>query len=225
MGILDRFGRSLKANINSFIDKAEDPAKIIAQTIEDMLSELKNARQEHVQALASVKQLERKVAEHVKESESWENKAMLALEHGDEELAREALRRKKKSETDAVDADRLRSQQAAMSDDIKSSIDLLEKKVEELKARRASLAAAVVKARSTTGDGVGDDAGAPTPALARFKELQERVEGLEAEAEAHTILDDPKKADLEERFRRLEKGESKDQLDDDIAALKARLKK
>lgn len=226
MGILDRFARSVKANVNSLIDKAEDPAKVIAQTIEDMQDELKKAKQEHVQALASVKQLERKVADHVKESEEWERKAMLALEHGDEELAREALRRKKKSEADAVEADRLRGQQATYSEDIKASIDAMEKKVDELKAKRSSLAAAVARSRTTPGsDPLAEKSGAATPALARLKEMTDKIENLEAEAEAHDLLDDPKKADLEDRFRKLEKGEKKDQLDDEIAALKARLKK
>jgi phage shock protein A len=225
MGILDRFARSLKANVNSLIDKAEDPAKVIAQTIEDMQDELKKAKQEHVQVLASVKQLERKVADHVKEAEDWERKAMMALEHGDEELAREALRRKKKSEAEAVEADRLRGQQATYAEDIKSSIEAMEKKVEELKAKRASLAAAVARSRTTPGsDPLGDRAGA-SPSLARLKEMQEKIENLEAEAEAHDLLVDPKKAELEDRFRRLERGEKKDELDDEIAALKARLKK
>jgi phage shock protein A len=222
MGILDRLGRSIKSNLNSLIDKAEDPAKIINQTIEDMQDELKKARQEHITSLASVKQLERKVADQVKESESWESKAMMALEHGDEELAREALRRKKKAETDAVESDRLRGQQASYAEEIKTSIDALEKKVEELKAKRSSLAASVAKSRSDTGTGENN---APTPALQRLKDMQDKIENLEAEAEAHGLLDDPKKADLEERFRKLEKGTKKDELDDEIAALKSRLKK
>lgn len=223
MGILDRLGRSIKSNLNSLIDKAEDPAKIINQTIEDMQDELKKAKQEHVTALASAKQLERKVADHVKESESWESKAMMALEHGDEELAREALRRKKKAETDAVESDRLRGQQANYAEEIKTSIDALEKKVDELKARRSSLAASVAKSRSGS-DALGEN-NAPTPALQRLKDMQDKIENLEAEAEAHNLLDDPKKADLEDRFRKLEKGTKKDELDDEIAALKSRLKK
>src|SRR4249920_3616975 len=104
------------------IDKAEDPAKLITQTIEDMGDELKKARQEVVQALASEKQLEKKAADQVKESESWERKAMLALEHGDEELAREALKRKKKAESDAVETDRLRGQQATYVGELRASI-------------------------------------------------------------------------------------------------------
>lgn len=226
MGILDRLGRSIKANLNAMIDKAEDPAKVISQTIEDMQDELKKARQEVVQALASEKQLERKAAEQVKESEAWERKAMLALEHGDEELAREALKRKKKAEADAVETDRLRGQQATYVSELRASIEELERKVEELKARKGTLAAQVARARTpgATDPLSPTSAGPASPALSRLKEMQGRIEDMEAQVEAHNILDDPKRAEIEERFRKLERGETHDQLDDELAALKRRLK-
>jgi phage shock protein A len=224
MGILDRLGRSIKANLNSMIDKAEDPAKIISQTIEDMQEELKRARQEVVQALASEKQLEKKSADQVAESEAWERKAMLALEHGDEELAREALRRKKKSEADAVESDKLRNQQANYVGELRASISQLETKVEELKVRRGSLAAQVARSRAPSTDPLGDSSGPASPALSRLKEMQDRIDGMEAEVEAHNLLDDPKRAELDERFRKLERGETKDVVDDELAALKRRLK-
>jgi phage shock protein A len=227
MGILDRLGRTLKSNINSFIDKAEDPAKIIAQTIEDMGDELKKARQEVVSALASQKTLERKAREQLEDAAGWERKAMLALEHGDEELAREGLKRKKKAEADAVESERLHTQQVAYVTELRSTIDQLEKKVEELKAKKATLASQVSRARSEAGNTEvgGNNAGA----IGRLKGLQDRIESMEAEVEAQDILVDPKKVDLEERFRRLERGESPaggpgGALDDELAALKARLK-
>lgn len=227
MGILDRLGRSLKANLNSMIDKAEDPAKMITQTIEDMGDELKKARQEVVQALASEKQLEKKAADQVKDAESWERKAMLALEHGDEELAREALKRKKKAEADAIETDRLRGQQATYVSELRASIEQLEKKLDELKARKGTLAAQVSRSRTTTTDPLGASgasAGPASPALSRLREMQDKIEGMEAEVEAHNLLDDPKRAELDEKFRRLERGESQDAVDDELAALKKRLK-
>ena len=48
---------------------------------------------------------------------------------------------------------------------------------------------------------------------------------MEAEVEAHDVIEDPKKNSLEERFRKLERGETGDGLEDELAALKARLKK
>jgi phage shock protein A len=225
MGILDRLGRSLKANLNSVIDKAEDPAKMITQTIEDMQDELKKARQEVVQALASEKQLSRKTADLVTESEGWERKAMMALEHGDEELAREALKRKKKAEGDAVETDKLRGQQEGYVSELRASIEMLERKVEELKARKGALAAQVSRARTGPSTEAFGESGPASPALSRLREMQGKIEDMEAEVEAHNILDDPKRAEVEAKFRKLERGETKDQLDDELAALKKRLKK
>ncbi len=226
MGILDRLGRSLKSNLNTLIDKAEDPSKVIAQTIEDMQDELKKARQEVISGLATEKQLEKKCSDQTEEAAGWERRAMLALEHGDEELAREALRRKKKSETEAAESDRLRAQQKSYVGDLRATIEQLEKKLEELKARKNTLASQVGRARA--GEGNTAVGGANSGAIGRLQEMQERIEGMEAEVEAHDLIDDPKKADLEERFRRLERGESTasgaSALDDELAALKNKLK-
>ena len=138
------------------------------------------------------------------------------------ELAREALRRKKKAEGDAGDTDRTREQQAAYATELKATIDQLERKVEELKAKKNTLASQVGNARAATGNTTlgGSNAGA----VGRLRDMQDRIESMEAEAEATELLVDPKKADLEERFRKLERGETGGGLEDELAALKSRLK-
>jgi phage shock protein A len=222
MSILDRLGRAIKSNLNALIDKAEDPAKVIAQTIEDMQDELKKARADLVSSVATVKQLEKKYKDQLEEAANWEKRAMLALEHGDDELAREALKRKKKAEGDAADTDRTREAQQAYVTELKATIDQLDRKVEELKARKNTMASQVSNARAASGNATlgGSNAGA----VGRLRSMQEKIESLEAEAEASDLLVDPKKADLEERFRKLERGETADSLDDELAALKSRLK-
>ncbi len=222
MGMLDRLGRAIKSNLNSIIDKAEDPAKMIAQTIEDMQDELKKARADLVSSLATVKQLEKKLKDQNEEVANWEKRAMLALEHGDDELAREALRRKKKAEGDVADTDRLREQQTTYVSELKATIDQLDRKVEELKARKNTLASQVGNARAATGNSTLG--GSNTGAVGRLREMQDKIESMEAEAEATELLVDPKKADLEEKFRKLERGETTDSLEDELASLKSRLK-
>lgn len=223
MGILDRLGRTIKSNINSLIDKAEDPAKVIAQTIEDMTEELKKARADLVSSVATVKQLEKKYKDQVEEGATWEKRAMLALEHGDDELAREALKRKKKSEGDAADTDRTREAQQAYVNELKATIDQLDRKVEELKARKNTMASQVGNARAAAGNTT--QGGANSGAVGRLRDMQDRIDSLEAEVEASDVLVDPKKADIEERFRKLERGETTDSLEDELASLKTRLKK
>ena len=97
MGIFDRFNRVLKSNLNSLVDRAEDPAKLLDQTVLDMENELKRAKKELVTQLGTAKRLEKKVAEHDEEVKGWEDKAVLALRAGDEMLAREALKMKQKA--------------------------------------------------------------------------------------------------------------------------------
>lgn len=222
MGILDRLGQTLKANINSLIDKAEDPQKLIAQTIEEFEDELKKARKEQVSALAEVKLMQRKAKEKLDEAAGWERKAMLALEHGDEELAREALKRKKQGESDALDYGEQERQKAAYVEELKAQIEQFERKVVELKAKKNSLGSQVARARAAGGN--TDVGGSTAGAVGRLREMQEKIDAMEAEVEAADIVDDPKKAALEERFRRLERGDTKDALDDELAALKSRLK-
>jgi phage shock protein A len=222
MGILDRFSQTLKANLNSLIDKAEDPQKMIGQTIEEFEDELKKARREQVSALAEVKQIQRKAKDKLEDAAAWERKAMLALEHGDEELAREALKRKKQSESDALDLGEQEKQRQGYVEELKAQIEQFERKLVELKAKKNSLSSQVARARSATGN--TDVGGSNAGAVGRLREMQDKIDAMEAEVEAADIVDDPKKAALEERFRRLERGDTKDALDDELSALKARLK-
>ncbi|MBZ0118297.1 MAG: PspA/IM30 family protein, partial [Sandaracinaceae bacterium] len=111
MGIFSRFNRVLKSNLGSMMDKAEDPAKLINQTVIEMEAELKNAKKELVQTLGSAKRLDKKKAELDDEVARWEDKAVLALKSGDEELAREALKMKMKVKRQAEDTARQAAEQ------------------------------------------------------------------------------------------------------------------
>jgi len=94
MGIFNRVSAVVRANLNSLVDHTEDPDKLIAQTIAEMESGLKQARREIVSAVATVKRLEAEAEEQGREVQAWEDKAALAVRKGDEELAREGLKQK-----------------------------------------------------------------------------------------------------------------------------------
>ena len=94
MGIFSRLNRVIKSNLNALIDQAEDPDKMIGQTVTDMKSALKRARKDLIEALGSAKRLDKKERDLEQEAVDWEQKAILALEQDDDDLAREALRRK-----------------------------------------------------------------------------------------------------------------------------------
>ena len=91
MGIFDRMGRVISSNFNALLDKADDPKKSIEQTLLEMKEQVRAGRQEVVRAVAAEKQLRQKTGELDAEVEKWSNRAELAVQHDDDDLAREAL--------------------------------------------------------------------------------------------------------------------------------------
>ncbi len=220
MGIFSRFNRVLKSNLNSMLDNAEDPAKLIDQTIIEMESELKNAKKELVSTLGSAKRLEKKRKELDEEVTRWEDKAVLALKSGDEELAREALKMKQRASRQVEEAGRQASEQEHAAFQMKDTLEEIEQKLEDLKARKSTLAAKVRRARQGPDD---DNLSGAGGALGDLERLTGRIDSLEAEVEAHDVLDDADTRDVNARFRALEKAQGTTQVDDELEALKRRL--
>lgn len=221
MAIFDRFNRVLKSNLNSLVDRAEDPGKLLDQTVIDMESELKRARQDLVTQLGTAKRLEKKVLEAQEEVTGWENKAVLALKAGDEDLAREALKMKQKAKQGVDNLRRQADNASAAATQLQTTLETIEKKIEDLKARKATLAAQVRRARESSSDTGGQRFGGGT--LDELEHLSGRIDQLEAEVEAADVLEDPHRASVEARFRELEKKSGGGVVEDELAALKKRL--
>lgn len=220
MSIFDRFNRVVKSNLNSLVDSAEDPGKMIDQTLTEMDGEVKRARADLVTQLGTAKRLEKKVAEANEEVTSWENKAVLALRAGDEDLAREALKMKHKAKANADNLQRQTDGAAAAATKLQDSIADAERRVEDLKARKASLVAQVRTARAAP---KADGLGGGSASLGGIEHLTSRIDQLEAEVEVSAALEDPERAAVDARFRALERATGGAAVEDDLAALKRKL--
>lgn len=222
MGIFSRMNTVIKSNLNALVDKAEDPEKLIAQTVIDMKAELKRAKRDLVTTLGNAKRLDKESAEVAVEVESWEKKAVLAIKAGDDALAREALKQKQRAAKRHGEVKARAAQQVSMADEMKDALERIEAKIEDLEARKTALASQVRKAREAPGAVGGSRYGSDS-----FDELERmagRIDQLDAEVETHSILDDgPSKADLDARFRALERTTGDVAVDDELAALKASL--
>jgi phage shock protein A len=214
--------RVIKSNLNSLVDKAEDPEKLIGQTIMDMEVEVKRAKKDLVGTLGTAKRLIKKAKEHEEEADGWEKKAALAVRAGDDDLAREALRRKAKARQQADDARNQALSAESASDEMKSTLDRVEQKIEELKNKKGTLAAQVKRARESPSTEAGGGR-FQSPALDELDKMTGRIDQLEAEVEVSNVLDDPKRAEVDARFRALEKGASGGAVEDELAALKSKL--
>jgi phage shock protein A len=221
MGIFDRFNRVLKSNLNSLVDRAEDPAKLLDQTVIDMENEVKRAKRDLVTQLGTAKRLEKKALEHADEVRTWEDKAVLALRAGDEALAREALKMKQKTKTTQENVQRQADAAATGASQLQSTLEQIEQKIEDLKARKSTLASQVRRARETSGQSGGGRFG--SEALDGLDQLSGRIDQLEAEVEAGDLLDDPDRARVDAKFRALEKQSGGAVVEDELAALKRKL--
>jgi phage shock protein A len=224
MGIFSRLNRVIKSNLNALVDQAEDPDKLIGQTVSDMKSALSRARKELIEAMGSAKRLEKKERELAEEAVEWERKAVLALERDDEDLAREALRRKARTLKEAQSVRGRAAEQATAADAMKAQLARIEEKLDDLKARQKTLAAQVRQARTqpmSPGSAAGDRLGGG--AFSDLERMADQIDQLDAEVEAHHLLEDPRRAELDARFKALESEEGEDHIEDELAALKAKL--
>ena len=122
MGLFDRVSRVVKANLNAIVSGAEDPEKILNQTIEDMREDLVELRQATAKAIASEKNMERKYQQADERVREWQRKAQTALKHGEEGLARQALVRKKSFEETATSIKQQLDRQSSQATSLKNNL-------------------------------------------------------------------------------------------------------
>src|SRR6478736_2838725 len=91
MGIFDRLSSLIKSNLNDLISSAENPEKMLNQIIVDMRSQLAKAKQQVATAIADEKRLRDQADTEFKQADDWEKRAMLAIQEGRDDLAKQAL--------------------------------------------------------------------------------------------------------------------------------------
>jgi phage shock protein A len=235
MGIFDRMGRVIQSNLNALLDKAEDDKKLIELNLDEMDGQIKAGHQEIVQAVAAEKQLRKKSDDLGADVERWDKRAELALKSGDEALAREALKQKRRISGELDAAERACTEQREAALRMKEDLARMKERLGQLKLRKGTILARAAQARSGAGS---EQLGArgSTSAFDNFRRMEEKIEGREAEGAAMAEVEDALNAghnteDLEAKFRKLEregrgeggKGASGD-VDDELAALKKRIR-
>ena len=219
MGILDRISRLVSSNVNAAIDKMSDPGKEIDQLVIDMEQQLRKARQEVQSALAQEKRHRQRAEALAKSSREWEERAERAVRAGDDNLAREALSRKQQVDAEGRDATQALADAQAYADKLTVALKQLDQRIAEVKARKETLKAKAraSKGRSPLGTGAFDE----------FDRLNSRVDAVEAESALDEELlamrhEDAKSREVEKKLEDLSKNKD---LDDRLAALKAKLEK
>src|SRR5579862_6183679 len=209
MGIFDRMGRVIQSNLNALLDRAEDDRKLVELNLDEMDEQIKAGHQEVVTAIAAEKQLQKRCDDLRAEIERWDRRAELALKGGDEALAREALKQKRRVSGELEAAERAREEQRDAALRMKDELVRMKQKLAELRLRKGTIVARAGRSRGEAGaEGLGAKGG--SSAFDNFRRMQDRIEGREAEgaamAEVEEALGEGAKADeLEAKFRELER--------------------
>jgi phage shock protein A len=207
MGIWDNFKRVFKSNINAAISKAEDPQKILEQTIIDMNEQLLENKKAVASAIADEKRLERQYQENQALATDWENKAILAVKSSRDDLAKEALVRQKEYQDYAVQFKQQFELQHQSVEKLKDSLRQLQSKIEEASRKKNILIARAKRAEAQKKISETMGSMSNNSAFDAFDRMANKVDQMEAEASAAVDLEDLSgTASLEKQFKELESG-------------------
>jgi phage shock protein A len=221
MGIFSRLAQLIKSNLNDLISKSEDPEKMLNQVVLDMNNQLVEAKKQVAQSIADEKKLAKQYEQEMAHAAEWERRAMMALRAGNEELAKEALARKKEHDQLSDTFKEQWTKQKNSVDQLKKALRMLNDKIEEAKRKKNVLIARkkraeAQKAIQETMHGLKDQS-----AFETFERMAGKIDQIEAEAEASAELQEEYTGDiLQSKFAGLERSAN---ADEDLAALKRKM--
>jgi phage shock protein A len=214
MGIFDRLSTMVRSNINDLISRAENPEKMLNQLIVEMKTQLSKAKQQVASAIADERKLQSDAEALKKQAEDWERRAMLAVQEGRDDLAKQALGRYNEQLQGAQQLHETWLRHKAETEQLKLSLRQLNDKIEEAKRKKNILVARSKRAEAQqriqeTMSGLSDKS-----AFESFERMAEKIEATERKALAAAELNDEFSGDnLTRQFDALEyKGSSDQQL-------------
>jgi phage shock protein A len=206
----------VNSNINSILDKAEDPEKMVRLIIQEMEDTLVEVRSASAKTLANKKDIANQVGKLESEASDWQSKAELALSKGREDLARAALQERKKC---AEHAETLSKELEVIDEQIgklQGEISQLQEKLADAKSRQKTIIMRQKTVSSRLEVKKTLDNNKVDAAMGRFEQYERKIDDLESQVESYDLG----KKTLADEFADLE---SDDKIDDELAALKKKV--
>jgi phage shock protein A len=230
--ILGRISQLMRANINSLIDQAEDPQKMLDQMVRDFTNNIADAESAIAETIGNLRMLEDDHKEDLDAAAEWGDKALAASRQADtfrasgntadadkfDNLAKVALQRQIQSENEAKQAEPQIASQTVTVDKLKSGLNGMKDKLEQLKSKRSELIARAksAEAQNQVLDAVKSvDSMDPPSEVARF---EDKIKREEARARGASEL---AASSLDAQFNQLDDLGELTEVDARLAALKA----
>ena len=219
MEFVDRLWRVVRANVNDWIGRTEDPEKLLENTVMEMQEHMVHLRKAVAEATAVQKRTEREYQQAQVHARDWQRRAELSLQKGDESLAREALLRRTPYQETARMLSQHLAEQRSTIDRLRQDLHLLEGKIAETKAKKQLYMARARAAKSAEQLHQAMDRFNPQGTAAALERMESRVRELEAHAEVAAQWE---LESIEQKFQSLE-ATPKSSVDEELAAMKTRL--
>jgi phage shock protein A len=214
---MDRLSRLIRANVNDLIDSAEDPEKMIDQILRDMQESISMARTQVAAMIAQEKELELDAAETKKLASEWGRKAERAVGAGKDDLAREALRRKRDNEENStIYTEQLAVQSQAVAK-LKDQLRQLEAKYQTTLGARDTLIARQRRAKAQRQVAEAVVVFTPLDPSSELDRMERKIRSEEAHAMAALEIGEDS---YEAQFQALN---SESDVEDELQALKKSL--
>ena len=224
MGLFDRLSQLLRSNINDLISRAEDPEKMLNQILVDMRGQLVKAKQQVASAIADEKRLRDQTDGEFRNAQDWERRAMLAVQEGRDDLAKQALVRYNEHFTYAQQLEVTWETHRAETDKLKNSLRDLNDKIEEAKRKKNLLIARQKRAQAQQRIQETMSSMSETSAFEAFSRMEERIEQNERRLVASAEIEEEFSGDkLQSEFKRLEKSKTATSVDARLLELKQKM--
>ncbi len=218
MGIFTRFADIVNSNINSLLDKAEDPEKLIRLIVQEMEDTLVEVRTASARTIADKKEISRRINHLQADAEQWEQKAELAVTKGREDLAKAALQERNKVADIAQELNLELDKVEAELSRLTTEVSQLQEKLNDARARQKALlmrhktTSSRLKVKKTLYENAGDSA------VDKFDRFERKLNDLESEVESYDIAGNRSLAD------EINDLENEEAIDKQLAELKKRVK-
>ena len=224
MGIFDRVSQLFKSNINDLISRAEDPEKMLTQILEDMRGQLVKAKQQVASAIADEKRLRDQADAEYKQAQDWERRAMLAVQEGRDDMAKQALVRHGEHLNNGSQLEQTWESHRLETEKLKNSLRDLNDKIEEAKRKKNLLVARQRRAQAQQRIAETMSSLSEKSAFEAFARMEERIETNERQIKASAEIEEEFTGDrLQRDFKMLEKGAVSVSVDNQLLALKQKM--